>query len=122
MANKLIISVKQSENISKQVTIKQDGNPLDLSSYNNVTVEVKKAPYEKIEPIIQKVITTSSDDRTIGRITDAQAGILQIRFTEEDTNFPPNDYYLIIYLNGNGNSDIISSKCGSDAIYRICTQ
>lgn len=122
MGNKLIICVKQSENISKQITIKSDGSPLDLTTYDNVTIEVKKAPYEQYEPIIQKVITTTSDDGTTGRITDPTNGILQVRFTENDTNYPPNDYYLIIYLNGNGNSDIISSECCCSAIYRVCTQ
>ena len=122
MGNKLVICIKQGENISKQITIKSGDSPLDLSTYDNITVDVKKSPYEQYEPIIHKVITTISDDRTTGRITDPTNGILQVRFTEEDTSFPPNDYYLIIYLNGNGNSDIISSKCCDNAIYRICTQ
>ena len=122
MGNKLIICVKQDENISKQITIKSGGQPLDLSTYDNVTIEVKKAPYEQFEPIIQKVITTTSNDATTGRITNAAGGVLQVRFTQADTSFPPNDYYLIIYLNGNGSSDIISSQCCDSAIYRVCTQ
>lgn len=122
MGNKLVICVKQSENIVKQITIKAGDSPIDLNAYDNVTVDVKKAPYKQYEPIIHKVITTSSDADTVGQITDPTNGILQVRFTQEDTSFPPNDYYLIIYLNGNGSSDIISSECCCNAIYRVCTQ
>ena len=79
MANKLVICVKQGENVSRQITIKTGDEPLNLSTYDNITVEVKKAPYESYEPIVRKVITAVSDIDTIGQITDPTNGILQIK-------------------------------------------
>lgn len=122
MAEVLTLCVKQGENISISVSLTSGGIPFDLTNYDNITVEVKKAPYEKFEPIISKVITADSDMNTLGQITNPSQGIFQIRFTEEDTSYPATDYYLIIYLNGNGNSDIISSDCCNSAIFRICPQ
>lgn len=123
MANVLTMCVKQGENISREVSITvSGGQPFDLTNYDNITVEVKKAPYEQFEPIFTKVITQDSDMDTMGRITNPSQGKFQIRFTEEDTSIPATDYYLIIYLNGNGSSDIISSNCCNNAIYRVCSQ
>jgi hypothetical protein len=122
MTTDLIICVKQGEDILRGVRLKAGGSPLDLSTYNNVTVQVKKAPLVKAQPLFEKVITDTSDENTQGRIVSPSNGEFKIRFTEEDTSYAPGDYFLVITLNGNGMSDIVSSNCCNQAIYRICTQ
>jgi hypothetical protein len=122
MATDLIICVKQGEDILRNVKLKAGGSPLDLSTYSNITVQVKKAPLIKAQPLFEKVITDTSDDNTNGRIISPSNGEFVIRFTKEDTSYSAGDYFLVIILNGNGMSDIVSSNCCNQAIYRICTQ
>lgn len=116
------ICVKQGENIAIGFKIKQDGLPLDLSTFDNVTVIVKRAPYVNVEPMFEKVITTTSDSATVGQITSPITGELQVRFTEEDTSYYVGEYSFIMILNGNGSRDIISSDCNNEGIYVINNQ
>ena len=122
MATDLTICVKQGEDVVRRVQLKTGDIPLDLSTYQNVTVQVKKAPLVTAKPMFEKVITDVSDETTVGRITSPSNGELIIRFTKEDTSHPAGDYFFVMVLNGNGVSDIVSSTCCNNAIYRICTQ
>ena len=122
MATDLTICVKQGEDVSRRVQLKTGDVPLDLSTYQNVTVQVKRAPLVTAKPMFEKVITTVSDGTKDGVITSPSNGEFVIRFTEEDTSYPVGDYFLVMILNGNGMSDIVSSTCCNQAIYRICTQ
>lgn len=117
----LKLNVKQGEEINVGFTIKTNGNPMDLSLYN-IRFQVKRAPLEKVEPIIDKLITTTSDMNTVGMITDPSNGRFVVHLTKEDTSFPNTEYSLIISLEQEGLIDIISSKCCNKAIYRICAQ
>lgn len=117
----LRLPVKQGEEINVGFTIKQNGNILDLSEYN-IRFQVKKAPLVKAEPIIDKLITLTSDMNTVGIIDYPQQGKFVVHLTEEDTSFPTGEYSLIIALEQEGLIDIISSKCCNKAIYKICEQ
>ena len=123
----LKLKVKQGEDINIGFTIKQDGEPMDIRKYT-VHFQVKKVPLEKEIPIVDKKITTSSDENTIGIITDDDSGKFQVHLSKEDTSFNTGDYYLIISLetydleDNVDFCDIISSDCCNNAIYRICEQ
>ena len=141
--NKLLIKVKQGEDMSIGFTIKQNDLPMDLTSYT-VHFQVKQNPIKSCKPIVDKYITTNSDINTIGKITEAYNGEVQVHLNEEDTSFNTGDYFLVISLetykhkkdeNGvdmfdeNGEPimvidycNIISSECCNNAIYRICEQ
>ena len=117
----LKLPIKQGEELNVGFTIKQDGNPMDLTEYT-VRVQVKKVPLVTYPAMIDKAITVSSDINTIGNITGPQQGEFVLHLTEEDTSYPTGDYSLIISLEQPGYVDIISSKCCNKAIYRICEQ
>ena len=119
-SNRLVLEVKQGESRSFGFTIKQKGEPMDLSDYT-VTVQVKKSPYFKIKSLIEKRVTTElSED---GRIYDAEQGQFKITFTEVDTTIlPPDDYYLIIFLENGPTKIIISGEGNKSGILRFCKQ
>ena len=126
MSEKVLVCVKQGEVLSVPMKIKQKQSsgsvvPLDITGAT-VRVELKNSPYLSSEPFTTKLITETSDSATVGIITSPSNGELQIRFTLEDTSLPPNDYYIVIYLDMNGEDDIISSCCCNSSIYRICSQ
>ena len=116
------VCVKQGEDILIGFKIKQDGSPLDLSTYDNITVIVKKAPYVTVPPMFEKVITTASDLATVGQITSPTDGEVRVRFTEEDTSYHVGEYAFIMVLNGNGSKDIISSDCNNEGVYIVDNQ
>ena len=119
--NKLIINVKQGEALSIDMVIKSDGEPVDLTSAT-IKVEVKKAPYVDYEPMFTKIITVNSDQATDGQIVDPLNGRFQVRLNEEDTSYPPNSYYLVVFFGYGSNNDIISSDYCNNGEYRVCTQ
>lgn len=121
MVKELILPVKQGEEFNRGFTIKANGSPMDLSEYH-IRFQVKRTPLEKAEPIIDKDITTVSDDNIVGRINDAVNGQFFVHLTKEDTSYPTGDYSLIIALEADEFYDIISSKCCNKAIYKICEQ
>lgn len=121
MSNKVILCVKQGEEFNRSFTIKTDGSPMDLSSYN-IRFQIKRTPLIEAPSIIDKLITTSSDDNTIGRINLPESGQFFVHLLEEDTSFPIGDYSLIITLESPHYKDIISSSCCNEAIYKICEQ
>ena len=117
----LRLPVKQGEEINVGFTIKQDGVVMDLSAYT-VHFQVKKAPLANMPAIVDKRITTVSDDNTIGRINIPQQGQFFVHLLSEDTSYPVGEYSLIIALEQDGLVDIISSKCCNKAVYKICEQ
>lgn len=117
----LVLNIKQGEDLNVPFTIKQDGTVTNLTGAT-IRFLVKKVPLDSAEAIVSKTITETSDTETIGQITNAIGGQFEVRLLPEDTLFPPNDYYLIIFMDINGNSDIISSTANGSAIYRVCTQ
>ena len=119
-SNRLVLEVKQGESRSFGFTIKQKGEPMDLTDYS-VTVQVKKSPYFKVKSLIKKRVTTKlSDD---GRIYDAEQGQFKITFTETDTTIlPPDDYYLIIFLENGPTKIIISGEGNKSGILRFCKE
>ena len=119
--NKLIINVKQGEALSIDMVIKSDGEPVDLTSAT-IKVEVKKAPYVDFEPMFTKTITVNSSQETDGQIVDPLNGRFQVRFNTEDTSYPPNTYYLVVFFDYGPNNDIISADYCNNGEYRVCTQ
>ena len=119
-SNRLVLEVKQGESRSFGFTIKQKGEPMDLTDYS-VTVQVKKSPYFKVKPLIEKQVTTTLTGD--GRIYDAALGQFKITFTETDTTtLPPDDYYLIIFLENGPTKIIISGEGNKSGILRFCKQ
>lgn len=119
--SELIMPVKQGEELNVGFTIKQDGEPMDLSSYT-VRFQVKRVPLVTAPAIVDKLITVASDINDVGQITYPLQGEIVIHLNKIDTSFPPGDYSLIISLEAEGFVDIISSKCCNKAIYKICEQ
>lgn len=119
-SNRLVLEVKQGESRSFGFTIKQKGEPMNLTDYT-VTVQVKKSPYFKVKSLIEKRVTTElSDD---GQIYGAELGQFKITFTESDTTkLPPDDYYLIIFLENGPTKIIISGEGNKSGILRFCKQ
>lgn len=95
--------------------------PIDLTNYT-VRFRVKAAPYYKLENLIQKDITTTSDSQSVGIITNPTDGKFQVQLTMEDTlKLPPAEYALCIYLDNNGCMTNISGEGNRYAIFRVCT-
>lgn len=119
-SNRLVVEVRQGEARSFGFTIKQKGEPMDLTDYT-VTVQVKKSPYFKVKSLIEKRVTTTLTGD--GRIYDAELGRFKITFTEVDTTeLPPDDYYLIIFLENGSTKIIISGEGNKSGILRFCKQ
>lgn len=123
----LKLKVKQGEDKSVGFTIKQNGTAMDLTNYT-VHFQVKKTPIVTSQPIVDKYITTDSDENDIGQITDPTNGVFQVHLNEDDTSYNTGDYYLIISLEQYNEEDevsycdIISSECCNSAKYIICEQ
>lgn len=118
---RLILKIKQGEQLSIEAKITEGGRPLDLSNAI-IEVEVKEAPYVDVEPLFKKTITTTSDQAVDGQITDPLNGVFQIRLNEPDTSFPVGNYSLVMFYNDGVNKDIISSRCCNSGEYIICEQ
>ena len=115
------LKVKQGEELNIGFTIKQGGNPFNLSGYN-VLVQVKNNPTVKSKAIVDKVITSVSDDNEVGVITMPNQGQFTLHLTKEDTSFPIGEYYLVIAIQNDSEENIISSTNCTTAVYEICAQ
>lgn len=95
--------------------------PLDLTGLT-VRVEIKKAPYYKLKPLIQKNITETSDSE-VGVIQDATNGqfVLQIN-TDESIMLPQGEYALMITIIDKDTYTHLSGDGDNYAIYRVCYQ
>jgi hypothetical protein len=119
--SELILPIKQGEELNIGFTVKEDNNPMNLSTYT-IRFQVKKVPLVNAPAIVDKEITTVSDINEVGRINYPLQGQFVVHLKEEDTSFPPGEYALIIAVEGENYIDIISSKCCNKAIYKICEQ
>lgn len=128
-SDRLVMEVKQGEARSFGFTIEHnelvDGTkeyaPMDLTEYS-VTFQVKKSPYFKVEPLIEKIITTEYSEAN-GHIYDPTLGKFKVSFTEADTTkLPPDTYYVIIYLINGTTKIIISGEGDKSGILRFCKQ
>lgn len=96
-------------------------NPVDLTN-TKVIFQVKEAPYYKLKPLIEKIIT-NEEQVGVGVITSPTDGKFTVAITLDDTLLlPPKDYALCIYLDTNGSFTNISGEGNKYAIFRVCTQ
>lgn len=121
MSNKLIVPCKQGEEFNVGFTIMAGDIPMDLTGYD-IVFQVKEVPLERVGPIISKLITTTSDMNTDGVISFPGQGQFTVHLSKEDTSNHTGDYSLIIAVKADNYYDIISSRCCSNAIFRICEQ
>lgn len=121
MGSKLVLHVKQGEIINVGFTIMAGDVPMDLTSYD-IVFQVKEVPLESAKPVINKLITTTSDMNTDGVISFPDQGQFTVHLSKEDTSHNTGDYSLIIAVKADNYYDIISSRCCSNAIFRICEQ
>ena len=119
--NELVLQVRQGENRGFGFTIKEDGNPFDLTKWT-INFMVKEAPYESLKPIISKTITTTSDETNIGKIFDPTNGKFSVVILTEETLLPPYDYYLVITMSDGRQVVNISGEGNQKAIFRVCRQ
>lgn len=117
----LNVCVKQGEELNLGFTIKENGDEMDISDYN-VHFQVKKVPLLSAPAIVDKIITTMSDEEEVGIINAPESGGFVVHLKEEDTSFPIGEYSLVIALEKENYIDIISSKCCNKATYKICEQ
>ena len=121
MTDYLKVKVKQGEELDIPFTLKENNNYMDLSNYN-IRFQVKRIPLIDKPAIIDKVITTTSEEKVVGVINNPTNGEFKIHLTTEDTSYPVGEYSLIIQLEGDNYIDIISSDCCNKAVYKICEQ
>jgi hypothetical protein len=119
--DRVVLKVKQGEELNIGFTIKQGGRPFNLSGYN-VLVQVKNNPTVKSKPLVDKIITTVSDDSDQGVINNAGSGQFILHLKKEDTSFPIGEYYLVIAIQNDSEENIISSTNCTTAVYKICEQ
>lgn len=121
-SQRLLLEIKQGTSRTYGFTIKQGGNPMDLTKYT-VIFEVKPAPYYTVPDLIYKELTTTSDDRVVGNIYNPTEGQFKVTFNIEDyIKLPPNDYYLVVTLVEGTTRIIISGEGQASGIFRICKQ
>lgn len=119
--DRVYLKVKQGEELGIGFTIKQGGRPFDLSNYN-ILVQVKNNPTVKSKALINKVITTVSNEQEVGIINSPNLGQFTLHLTKEDTSHPIGEYYLIIAIQNDSEENIISSTNCTTAVYEICAQ
>ena len=120
--DRLILNVKQGEDKSFSIAIKdKQSNPVDLTGYT-VEVNIKKYPLFKVDSLITKVFGVTPVDGSY--IADAEDGEIILKILAEETiKLNPDFYYLIITLiNGNGNRTIISGEGDKSGVLKICNQ
>jgi len=118
----IVLCVKQGEELNRSFTIKANGSALDLSYYQGIRFQVKRQALADAQPIIDKMITTTSDINDIGQITNPTQGQFVVHLKEVDTKYPTGEYHLVISLVDTNLNDIISSSCCNEAKYIICEQ
>lgn len=121
MSEKLVMRVKQGEEINIRMTIRTSTNPYNLNGYS-IHFQVKRMPTVKSVPIIDKVITTDSDLNTVGKITYPEQGEFVVHLSKEDTSYPIDEYYLVISTVNEVEDNIISAPACSTATFEICEQ
>ena len=117
----LVVEICQGEQRSYRFTIYEGDHPMDLTDWQ-VTMDVKNAPYSALDPMIHKVVTTTSDINKDGKITDPTNGVFMVTFSKEDSNLPPMDYYLVGELTDGFVTMNITHDGNYSAIYRVREQ
>ena len=95
--------------------------PYDLTG-KTIVFQIKKAPYYSIPPIIEKEITETSDEYNVGNIYNPTGGQFKIQIVQEETLFPPMDYYAIIRCKDQTQEFAIAGEGNKSGIFRICKQ
>ena len=117
----LVVEICQGEKRSYRFTVYEGDSPMDLTDWQ-VTMDVKNAPYSALDPMIHKVVTTTSDLNKEGQITDPTNGVFMVTFSKEDSNLPPMDYYLVGELTDGFVTMNITHDGNYSAIYRVREQ
>lgn len=131
--NRLVVKIQSGEARSFGFTIKtktltkqDDGTyyiPMDLSDYI-VDLQIKLYPYESVEPVIHKIIT-SEEDSLIGQILD-QSGedrgrfLVQINSDDMQILVPEKEYVLAIYLVNGDTRIMISGEGDNIGVFKVC--
>lgn len=119
--DRVVLKVKQGEELNLSFTVKQGNNPFNLSGYN-VIVEAKYAPTVKSKTLFRKVLTPNSDSTDMGIILYPNLGEFVLHLNKEDTSFPIGEYSLVIAVQNDFEENIISSSNCTSAVYEICPQ
>ena len=96
---------------------------MDLSDYI-VDLQIKLYPYESVEPVIHKIIT-SEEDSLIGQILD-QSGedrgrfLVQINSNDMQILVPEKEYVLAIYLVNGDTRIMISGEGDNIGVFKVC--
>ena len=117
----LVVEICQGECRSYRFTIYEGDSPMDLTDWQ-ITIDVKNAPYSALDPMIHKVITTTSDINKDGKITSPTGGVFVATFTKDDSNLPPMDYYIVGELTDGFVTMNITHDGNYSAIYRVREQ
>ena len=119
--DRIEILVKQGTSLSCNFTVyNKDGTPLLLNDYT-ISVQVKKYPLAKVNPIRAWEITTGASEG--GQITSVDEGKFRVTFTSElTTSLNPDTYYLVIMQVNPDNRIIISGEGDKSGVLRICRQ
>lgn len=95
--------------------------PLDLTGLT-IRVEIKKAPYYKLKPLIQKDIT-EQEQPEIGFIQDAVNGKFCLQINQDDSiMLPHGEYALMVTIIDGDTYTHLSGNGDNYAIYRVCYQ
>lgn len=130
-SNRLVMEINQGEDRAFGFTIQttycdEETGQLVTDEYDltgkTIVFEVKKAPYYSIPPIISKEITETSDEYNVGSIYNPTGGQFKIQVVQEETLFPPMDYYAIIRIKDQTQEFAIAGEGNKSGIFRICKQ
>lgn len=116
---RLLLEIKQGEDRNFGFTIKLGGEPFDLTDYQ-VLFQVKRAPFYKLESLIEKLITTT-EVREVGHIYNPIGGQFKVQLSLDDyIKLPTGDYSLIITLLNGTNRIAIAGEGNASGVFRIC--
>lgn len=104
-----------------QETGQDVSEPYDLTG-KTIVFQIKKAPYYAIPALIEKEITETSDEYSIGNIYNPTGGQFKIQVVQEETLYPPDDYYAIIRCKDQTQEFAIAGEGNKSGIFRICKQ
>ena len=128
--NRLVVKLQSGEVRSLGFTVKtrttllqEDGTyfkPMDLTEYV-VDFRIKLYPYDSVDAIVAKEITTE-EDTTLGWIYAPAQGKFRVDFTQDDMDVlvPGKEYYLIIRLINGETKIIISGEGNNVGTLMVC--
>lgn len=125
--NAVVLRIRDGSNRSYLFTIMttdEEGNevPFDISEYT-LEIFVKKGPWEKVKPLITKVITQESDENTVGRIYEPELGKFSLTVLYDDyKHLQPQDYFLVLFLVQGEERTDITGRSNFPGVFRIIKQ